>query len=317
MFWGPSKAAGSFFGLISWAFSSMDGDVYGVFNCFAVQTIRSSMRCTRSHSLPDASNRVCGFRRHSSQSIATMSDDYDSQVSSLTAHFTSLFAYPPAEVSSTIKASPLLGACSEALAVSLLSSAQANPTSIDALVQPLVRELATTEDLRFTDEEAGYIDTPFNTIFQTDLAEHLSNALHETQLHKPKQTDVIPRNTVLSSALLAGSALRNGLLSSKAIYAFAGQGLQLSGATIEEERKEVVAIGACLLLLVAGDVLLDKWMSESDRLEKVVKALESLKERKITEYPTAVSLLEKTIVAAKNGFTTVTPTADAWKLLFP
>ncbi|KAF8910633.1 hypothetical protein CPB84DRAFT_1743464 [Gymnopilus junonius] len=246
-----------------------------------------------------------------------MSDDYDSQVSSLTAQLTSLFTHPPAEVSSIIKASPILSACSEALAVSLLSSVQSNPASIDALVQPLVRDLATTEDVRFTDEDAGYIDTPFNTVFQIDLAENLSNALHETQLHKPKQTSIIPQNTVLSSAIFAGSALRNGLLSSNAIYAFVGQGLQLPEATIEQERKEVVAIGACLLLLVAGNTLLDKWMSESDRLEKVVKALESLKERGVIGHPTGVTLLERTIDAAKDGFATTVTATDAWKLVFP
>jgi hypothetical protein len=220
-----------------------------------------------------------------------MSNDYNDQVSSLTAHFETLFAHPPAELSSIIRASPL-GACSEALAAALLSSAQANPLSIDNLVQPLVRDLSATEDLFFTDQEAGYADTPFNTVFRIDLADILSNSLHETLPNDPKQTDISHDNTVLFSALFAASAVRNNLLTSTAIYAFVEQGLQFPRATINTERKEIVAIGACLLLLVAGQVLLDKWMADEDRLEKVIKALKVLKEKAVVQYPPAMDLLE-------------------------
>ncbi|KDR72107.1 hypothetical protein GALMADRAFT_159120 [Galerina marginata CBS 339.88] len=244
-----------------------------------------------------------------------MTDDYNDQVSSIKAHFEKLFAHPPAELSSTIRASPL-GACSEALATSLLSAAQANPISIDTLVQPLVRELSATEDLRFTDEDAGYTNIQFNTVFRIDLADILSDSLHEIQ-PKPKQTDILPSNTVLSSALFSASAIRNNLLSSTAIYAFVEKGLQFPGTTTETERQEVMAIGTCLLLLVAGRVLLDKWMADEDRLETVIEALEGLKKKAVIQYPTAVSLLERTVVAAGDGFVTIIPAADAWKLLFP
>jgi hypothetical protein len=159
------------------------------------------------------------------------------------------------------------------------------------LVQPLVRDLSATEDLCFTDQDAGYADIPFNTVFRIDLADILSNSLHET-LPNPKQTDISHDNTVLSSALFAASAVRNNLLTSTAIYAFVEQGLQFPRATINTERKEVVAIGACLLLLVAGQVLLDKWMADEDRLEKVIKALKVLKEKAVVQYPPAIDLLE-------------------------
>jgi len=219
-----------------------------------------------------------------------MFDDYNDQVSSLTGHFETLLAHPPAELSLIIRESPLC-ACSEALAAAVLSSAQANPLSIDNLVQPLARDLSATEDLCFTDQDAGYTDTPFNTVFRIDLADILGNSLHET-LPKPKQTDISHDNTVLSSALFTASAIRNNLLTSTAIYAFVEQGLQFPGATINKERKEVMAIGACLLLLIAGQVLLDKWMADKDQLKKVIKALKVLKEKAVVQYPPAMDLLE-------------------------
>ncbi len=60
--------------------------------------------------------------------------------------FEALFSHPPVEVSSIIRCSPL-GACAEALAATLLSSALDNPLSIDALVPSLVADLSTTEAL--------------------------------------------------------------------------------------------------------------------------------------------------------------------------
>ena len=218
-----------------------------------------------------------------------MFNDYNDQVSSLTAQFKRLFAHPPAEVSSIIRESPL-GACSEALALAVLSSAQANPFSIDNLVQSLVRDLSATEDLRFTDQDAGYIDTPFNTVFREELADILSDSLQTWP--NLKQTDILHNDTLLSSALFAASAIRNNLVTSSAICTFVEQGLQFPGATINKEREEVVAIGACLLLLVAGQVLLAKLMAEEDRLEKVIKALETLKEKAVVQHPPAIDLLK-------------------------
>ena len=101
-------------------------------------------------------------------------------------------------------------------------------------------------------------------------------------MQKPKQGEVVPQNTVLSSALFAGSALKNGLLTSKAIYSFVTQGLQFPGATYEEGRKEIVATGACLVLIVAGDIFLEKWMPQGG-VEKVQTALESLKDKNALE----------------------------------
>ncbi len=131
-------------------------------------------------------------------------DKYNNQVSSLQDQFEELFSHPPAElqVSSIIRDSPL-GACSEALASTLLSSTMANPLSIDTSVLSIVASLATTKDLIFTDKEAGWINTPFNDVFAMDLRDYLSTTLHKLHLHKIKQTVVLPKNTVLSSALLA------------------------------------------------------------------------------------------------------------------
>ena len=218
-----------------------------------------------------------------------MSDNYNDQVSSLKAHFETLFAHPPVELSSIIRESPL-GPCSEALALAVLSSAQANPFSIDNLVQSLVRDLSATEDLRFTDQDAGYINTPFNIVFQEELADMLSDSL--LTWANSKQTDILHDNTFLSSALFAASAIRNNLVTSSAIDEVVRQGLQFPGATINKEREEVMAIGACLLLLVAGHVLLDKWVAEEDRLEKVIKALEVFKEKAVVQRPSAMDLLE-------------------------
>ncbi len=50
---------------------------------------------------------------------------------------------------------------------------------------------------------------------------------------------------------------------------------------VEKQKREVVLIGACLVLLVAGSVLLDNWREyEPGQLEKVVQALEVLHQEK-------------------------------------
>ncbi|KAF8902286.1 hypothetical protein CPB84DRAFT_1776391 [Gymnopilus junonius] len=216
-----------------------------------------------------------------------MSDDYNVQVVTLRAKFKKILAHPPTDILSTIRTSHL-GACSEALAASFLSSAQANPLSIDTLVQRAINHAIQRR-------------------ISNDLNDYLVNALHETQLHIPKHKEISPTNTVLSSALFAGSIVRNRMFKSATICDFAEQGLQLPGATIEKKRQEVVAIGVCLMLLVA----------EKDGLEKVVLALEALKAKKIIKYPTGVELLERTIAIAKDKFAIITSAADAWRLLFP
>ncbi len=266
-----------------------------------------------------------------------MSDDYETQLTPLTSRFENLFRNPPPELSaqilSTIKSNPGV-ASAEALASSLLSVVEENPKKSESLILPIAHILPATADIVINDEDAGYNDYPFDHVFVIRLSELLSDTLHETQLHVPKQTVVSPQNTVLAAALFSASAIQHELLNSNHIYAFARQGLQLPDATIEEERKEVVAIGACLQLLVAGNIMKEKWLALSDGLEKVVAALESLKDKNVIKYPKAMDLLEvnfippnkvtitknafqKTITEAKGNFSTPLAPAAAWGLLFP
>jgi len=224
-----------------------------------------------------------------------MSDAYETQLTLLTSRFDNLFRNPPTELSaqilSIIKANPGV-ASAEALASSLLSVVKENPKRSESLILPIAHILPATADIVVNDEGAGYNDYPFEQVFVIHLSEFLSDALHETQLHVPKQTVVSPQNTVLAAALFSASAIQHGLLNSNHIYAFARQGLRLPDAAIEEERQEVVAVGACLQLLVAGNIMIEKWLAHSDGLEKVVEALENLKDKNVIKYPNAVGLLD-------------------------
>jgi len=230
-----------------------------------------------------------------------MSDAFNNQVSSLILRFENLFAQPPADLSSILREGPQ-AACSEALGPSLLDAAEANPLSIDASVQSLVAGLSTTKDVIHTDvihnniihtdtdkEEGPYITTPFNDFVRRDIGDCLSYALHGSH-----QTAISRKNTMFSYALLAGSAVRNKLLGTGLINAFIDKGLELPGAiTGVKNRREVMAIGVCLVLLVAGSVLVSEWrVYDVELLEKVVKALQLLKEKKQIKYPTGVDLLE-------------------------
>jgi hypothetical protein len=225
-----------------------------------------------------------------------MSDDYEAQLAS---RFENLFRNPPSELSaqilSTIKSNPGV-ASAEALASSLFSVVKENPKRSEALILPIVHILPATADIVINEEGFGYNNYPFGDVFVIHLSELLSDALHETQLHVPKQTVVSPQNTVLAAALFSASAIQHELLNSNHIYAFARQGLRLPDATIEEERKEVVAIGACLQLLVAGNIMIEKWLAHSDGLEKVVEALENLKDKDVIKYPNAVEVLDVSFI---------------------
>ena len=141
------------------------------------------------------------------------------------------------------------------------------------------------------DKKAGYTDTSFDFVFSIFLSDFLSDALHETKLHAPKKTTVSQENTVLAAALFSGSVIQHGLLDSSHIYAFTSQGLQLPDSYFERERQEIVAIGACLQLLVAGQKLIEGIVPE-DGQDKVTPALERLKKKEIINYPKGIELLE-------------------------
>ncbi|CAA7262528.1 unnamed protein product [Cyclocybe aegerita] len=205
----------------------------------------------------------------------------------------------------------------EELAASLLSAALANPEAVDSLVVPIVQIKPQANTILVTDEDAGYTDTPFFHLVEIRLSEGLGDELHETQLNKAKQTAVESSNSVLSAALFSASVLQNGLLSSKTIYAFARQGLQLPDEKSEDERKEIVAIGTLLQLLVAGKILVEKQLGLGFGLDKIVAALEVLKANKTIQNAKGVDLLEKTVTASKIGFSDPLSPANTWKALFP
>lgn len=168
--------------------------------------------------------------------------------------------------------------------------------SIDASVKSLVAGHSITEDVVHTDVIHTDTDkwagtTPFNDFVRCDLSDCLIYALHESH-----QTVISRKNTMFSYALLAESAVRNKLLGTGLVNAFVNKGLQLSGAITQAgviNRREVTAIGVCLVLLVAGSVLVSEWrIYDVELLEKVVKALQLLEEKKEIKYPTGVDLLE-------------------------
>jgi hypothetical protein len=89
----------------------------------------------------------CSYKQ---QVAFLMSDAFNNQVSSLILRFETLFAHPPADLSSILRESPQ-APCSEALGPSLLHAAEANPLFIDASVTSLVDGLLTTKDIIHTD----------------------------------------------------------------------------------------------------------------------------------------------------------------------
>ncbi|KAG5646591.1 hypothetical protein DXG03_002895 [Asterophora parasitica] len=52
-------------------------------------------------------------------------------------------------------------------------------------------------------------------------------------------------------------------------------------------------------------------------MEVVLNALRSLKEREVLEAPTAVALLDRTIEAVEENFTSDLTEGKAWNILFP
>lgn len=80
------------------------------------------------------------------------------------------------------------------------------------------------------------------------------------------------------------------MIGNQGLYAFARQGLQLPNADRELARDEVVAIGSCLQLSVAGAAMMEQWLDSSDGQEAVFQALKGLKERGVITVPAGVRL---------------------------
>ncbi|KAJ3507726.1 hypothetical protein NLJ89_g6140 [Agrocybe chaxingu] len=187
--------------------------------------------------------------------------------------------------------------CAHTLADRLLSAAVTYPHDVDAIVLPIANALPQRADILVTD--SGYTNESFPRIVKAHLGDLLGDILNETDLHKPKQTEVSPSNRVLAGALFSGSSVKNHLFDTGLIYWFARKGLMLLDEPVAEERQEVVSLGTCLQLLVMGDVMVEKGLRAGVDLPKIVEALEALRENKVVQNARGIQLLERTIAAAK------------------
>ncbi|TFK35541.1 hypothetical protein BDQ12DRAFT_714597 [Crucibulum laeve] len=243
--------------------------------------------------------------------------DYDSQVTTLISSFHEIFQSDTdlsTRILSIIKSNPTT-ACAEALPTSILSAAKARPREVDSLVLSTKQIFPSAETLSVDDFPDG--PQTFGYLFRYNLADYLKDALHETHLHEPKQTEITPTNPTLAAALFSASAIKNGLLKdTKASYHFLRQGLQLKDEPIEQEREAVVALGACLQLSVAGEAMMERWLAQSDGQETILKALNKLKDNNVIRTPGGIRLLEKAIENVQNKFTLALSPATAWDLIF-
>lgn len=119
--------------------------------------------------------------------------------------------------------------------------------------------------------------------------------------------------------------------------AYARQGLQLPDTDRGPVRNEVVVIGTCLQLVVAGAAMMEQWLDSSDRLKNVLQALKRLRLlwKSVVLYYYGVCLLDvsdcpsffthstrtahlprKTIVIAEGSFSQDISTVEAWDILF-
>ncbi|KAF9461724.1 hypothetical protein BDZ94DRAFT_799545 [Collybia nuda] len=205
---------------------------------------------------------------------------------------------------------------------SLAEAVNSDPTKADAIAETLASLFAIPEsqtlDIRGVDPDDAEVTTPLQSTFLIALGEWLNYALHETSLVEPKRTIVEPSNTVLTAAVFSAALLKTGVLASPSyVFSFTRQGLQLPNAVRETERQEIVAIGACLQLLVAGKIMLDRWLEKSDGSDGIVQALKALSDGKVILSENGRVLLQKTIDLAEQGFGTGTTARNAWSVVFP
>ena len=218
-------------------------------------------------------------------------EEYDAQFSSLLVRFEDIFksfknsSDLSLELLSVIKSYPT-HACSEALAIAVLNHVQASPQHVDGLVVA-IKTLIDSDDIQSIAITEDDESDPFKDVLSGSLSEYLGDRLHGTEQSK---------QTVLSVALLSACATKNRLLdfeNDSASYAFARMGLQLPDSDAirikSQERKEIVALGACLQLSVAGATMM-KGMSDSQ--EAVVQALKGLKGRGVVTTSRGLHLLD-------------------------
>lgn len=158
----------------------------------------------------------------------------------------------------------------------------------------------------------------FVYVFILNLSERLKDILGETALGKPKHLLVDPSNPVLAASVLSASLIQSRVLSMpRFAYAFTKQGLKLPDTLQEPEREEIVALGACLHLSIAGKNMLELWLEASDGLGNVVKALKGLDEEDVVKYEKGKLFVKTTITNAEVGFVSRMTAKAAWLSLFP
>lgn len=216
--------------------------------------------------------------------------------------FTNIFSAdkisPPA-VLAVIKSNPTgdnIDSFTDAImSASHVAASTSNPAyDIDKLIRAIhdLLLLPSAEELEISeiDESEDTVLLPF--ALQTSLSSALTDALHETALHVPKYTVVERSSPTLVACLVSASATEQGVLNRhRATYAITRQGLQLPNAKLEPARKEVLAIGACLHLEIAGKKMMDDWLEASDGHSSVVNALRKLDSEGVVTFPTGINLL--------------------------
>jgi hypothetical protein len=211
----------------------------------------------------------------------------------------------PAQLSrnifSVIQAHPTM-ACAHALAHALTSHSEENPKEIYRLVQgtaavftsyPEANEIIIDEP-----EMTCGGPAPFHAELYVELAEYMSYGMEDNQ--REFGSEICPSNVTLQTALLSGSVVATGLMERSICRWFVRDGLRLSNID-KLERREVLAIAACLQLVTAGALIVSQELDMVDSLDVVVHALEKLKEDKVIQHPRGVPLLEVFVVHSLRG----------------
>jgi len=79
--------------------------------------------------------------------------------------------------------------------------------------------------------------------------------------------------------------------------------------------REVIVLGSCLQLLVAGSYLYGPVGTDVGK-DDISAALEAVKADRVVKTPNGQQLLEDTIQHAKSGFVTDWTVENAWRALF-
>ncbi|KIM37504.1 hypothetical protein M413DRAFT_448554 [Hebeloma cylindrosporum] len=150
-------------------------------------------------------------------------------------------------------------------------------------------------------------------VLATELADYLGGFLAEA-----KDTFVTPSNEYLIASLLSATSMIYGLCDSPAQAGAVAHGLQLKDRRHRDapESKEVLVLGMCLQLLVAGSYLYGPTGTDTGKID-VLTALQDIKEEGIVKDANGQILLEATVRQAKDGFKADVKDKDAWNILFP